>query len=42
VLLKSAPRESQLALYDEQQRFLGVGEVNADGYVAPKRLLRSE
>ena len=42
VLLKSAPREGQLALYDEQQRFLGVGEINADGYVAPKRLLRSE
>ena len=42
VLLKSAPREGQLALYDEQGRFLGVGEINQDGYVAPKRLLRNE
>ncbi len=42
VLLKSAPRDTVLAMYDDSQRFLGVGEVNDDGYLAPKRLLRSE
>lgn len=42
VLLKAAPRDGVLAMYDDSQRFLGVGEVNADGYLAPKRLLRSE
>lgn len=42
VLLKSAPKDGVLAMYDDSGRFLGVGEVNDDGYLAPKRLLRSE
>ncbi len=42
VLLKSAPHDGVLAMYDDSGRFLGVGEVNDDGYLAPKRLLRSE
>lgn len=36
-----APGEGWMRLYGPQGRFLGVGEVEADGRVAPKRLIRT-
>lgn len=35
-------RGGQVKLYDEKQRFLGVGEITDDGKVAPKRLIVEE
>lgn len=34
-----APAVGQIVLYDEQQHFLGVGEVLEDGRIKPKRLI---
>lgn len=33
---------SELRLYDEQQHFLGLGYLQSDGKIAPKRLLQSK
>ncbi len=40
VLVPRAPANGWLRLYDDAQRFLGVGEVLDDGRVAPRRLVR--
>jgi tRNA pseudouridine55 synthase len=32
----------QVRLYDQAQRFLGLGEISTEGYVTPKRLIRFE
>jgi hypothetical protein len=29
-------------VYDNEERFLGAGEINDDGLVAPKRLMLTE
>ena len=39
VTVPRAPTRGMLRIYTEDSRFLGVGEVLADGRVAPKRLL---
>ena len=39
VLVAKAPVQGMLRLYDENQRFLGVGEIDEDGRVAPRRLM---
>ena len=39
VMVPRAPTRGMLRIYGEDDRFLGVGEVLADGRVAPKRLL---
>ncbi|MDE0510531.1 MAG: tRNA pseudouridine(55) synthase TruB [Gammaproteobacteria bacterium] len=39
VTVPRAPTRGMLRIYTEDDRFLGVGEVLADGRVAPKRLL---
>ena len=41
VTVPRAPTRGMLRIYTEDDRFLGVGEVLADGRVAPKRLLAS-
>lgn len=40
VLLPRAPLQGWLCVYDEDRRFLGVGEVLEDGRVAPRRLVK--
>ena len=42
VTVPRAPTRGMLRIYTEDDRFLGVGEVLADGRVAPKRLLASD
>ncbi|WP_428603805.1 tRNA pseudouridine(55) synthase TruB [Sedimenticola sp.] len=39
VLVPKAPTEGRVRLYDDQENFIGVGEVLDDGRVAPKRLI---
>ena len=39
VMVPKAPTRGMLRIYSEDKRFLGVGEVLADGRVAPKRLV---
>lgn len=39
VLIPQAPTEGLVRLYDVSQRFLGVGEIQEDGKVQPKRLI---
>ena len=39
VLVPRAPTSGLLRLYDSKRRFLGVGEVLADGRITPRRLL---
>ncbi len=39
VLVPNAPTSGRVRLYDQQHRFLGVGEILDDGRVAPKRLI---
>ena len=39
VMVPKAPTRGMLRIYADDDRFLGVGEVLADGRVAPKRLL---
>ena len=39
VMVPRAPTQGMLRIYTEDGRFLGVGEVLADGRVAPKRLV---
>lgn len=41
VVVPRAPTRGMLRIYHEDGRFLGVGEVLADGRVAPKRLVTS-
>ena len=41
VLVAHAPRAGLVKLYDDRRRFLGVGEVQDDGRIAPRRLLRT-
>lgn len=41
VMLPRGPREGLLSVYDEDRRFLGVGEVLDDGRIAPRRLIRA-
>ena len=41
VTVPRAPTRGMLRIYTEDDRFLGVGEVLADGRVAPKRLVAS-
>lgn len=40
VFVPRAPAADLLRLYDGEARFMGVGQVQADGRVAPRRLLR--
>jgi tRNA pseudouridine55 synthase len=40
VLVPRAPTQGLVRIYDEQKRFLGVGEVIDDGRIAPKRLVK--
>lgn len=41
VLVAHAPRAGLVKLYDERRRFLGVGEVQDDGRIAPRRLFKT-
>lgn len=41
VVVAHAPTSGLVRLYDRGRRFLGVGEVQDDGRVAPRRLLRA-
>ncbi len=41
VLVAHAPQAGLVKLYDERRRFLGVGEVQDDGRIAPRRLLKT-
>lgn len=40
VMVPRAPAEGWIRLYDEAERFLGVGEMIEDGRIAPRRLMR--
>jgi tRNA pseudouridine55 synthase len=39
VLVPKAPTSGWVRLYDQGQRFIGVGEVEDDGRIAPRRLM---
>jgi tRNA pseudouridine55 synthase len=39
VLVPKAPTEGRVRLYDASGQFLGVGEVEDDGRIAPRRLM---
>jgi tRNA pseudouridine55 synthase len=41
VLVPRAPTEGWVRLYDQDERLLGMGEIQDDGKVAPRRLFRS-
>ncbi len=41
VLVAHAPQAGLVRLYDDRRRFLGVGEVQDDGRIAPRRLLKA-
>ncbi|MGH8563047.1 MAG: tRNA pseudouridine(55) synthase TruB [Gammaproteobacteria bacterium] len=41
VLVAHAPKAGLVKLYDDRRRFLGIGEVQDDGRIAPRRLLRT-
>ncbi len=38
VYSKEAPSDGLVRLYDPQEQFLGIGEINADGLIKPKRM----
>tara|TARA_R110000868_G_scaffold144960_4_gene364505 strand:- start:21711 stop:21902 length:192 start_codon:yes stop_codon:yes gene_type:complete len=40
VQIKEAPASGLVQLFDKDEKFIGVGEIDTDGNVAPKRLLR--
>ena len=40
VMIPHAPTEGLVRIYDEQQIFMGVGEVLEDGRIGPRRLIR--
>lgn len=42
VQVPNAPTEGYVRFFDENNIFLGVGEVKSDGNLAPKRLMRTE
>lgn len=42
VQVPNAPTEGLVRFFDENDVFLGVGEVKSDGNLAPKRLMRTE
>jgi len=42
VMVPNAPTSGLLRLYDDEQRFLGIGEVLDDGRITPRRLLRTD
>lgn len=42
ILVPNAPTSGLLRLYDDRQRFLGIGEVLDDGRIGPRRLLRTD
>ena len=42
VLVPNAPTSGLLRLYDDEARFLGIGEVLDDGRIGPRRLLRTD
>jgi len=42
VMVPNAPTAGLLRLYDDERRFLGIGEVLDDGRIAPRRLLRTD
>lgn len=39
VLVPRAPTQGRVRLYEDEERFLGIGEILDDGRVAPRRLL---
>ncbi len=39
VFMPNAPTQGWVRLYDQEDRFFGVGEIQSDGKVAPRRLL---
>lgn len=41
VLVPKAPTQGMVRIYDELNAFVGVGEIDDDGKVAPKRLLKA-
>jgi tRNA pseudouridine55 synthase len=41
VQVSGAPRDGSVLLFEEGSRFLGIGEMDDEGRVAPKRLIRS-
>ena len=40
VLVPHAPVEGMVRIYDQRDRFLGIGEVRDDGRIAPRRLVQ--
>jgi tRNA pseudouridine55 synthase len=42
VFCPGAPSSGWVRLYDHEERFLGAGEINHDGLVAPKRLMLAD
>jgi len=42
VFCPGAPSSGWVRVYDHEERFLGAGEINHDGLVAPKRLMLAE
>jgi tRNA pseudouridine55 synthase len=42
VFCPGAPSSGMVRVYDNEERFLGAGEINDDGLVAPKRLMLAE
>jgi tRNA pseudouridine55 synthase len=42
VFSPGAPSSGMVRVYDNEERFLGAGEINDDGLVAPKRLMLAE
>ena len=41
VQISGAPDQGWIRIYNEQKEFLGVGEIDSDGRVAPRRLVAS-
>jgi tRNA pseudouridine55 synthase len=42
VFSPGSPASGMVRVYDNEERFLGAGEINSDGMVAPKRLMLAE
>mgnify|MGYP001822774527 CR=1 FL=1 len=42
VFCPGSPASGMVRVYDNEERFLGAGEINDDGLVAPKRLMLAE
>ena len=41
VRVNNLPTDEDVLIFDTQQRFLGLGCMNDDGLLAPKRLLKT-